>query len=83
MAHVADIFGILGVIGIIIAYFLLSIDRMQANHWSYSLINFIGALFIVWSLLDEWNLSAFLMEAAWAVISLYGLVKSLIKRPTA
>ena len=83
MAHIADIFGIFGVIGIIIAYFLLSIDRMQANHWSYSLINFIGALFIVWSLLDEWNLSAFLMEAAWAVISLYGLVKSLIKRPTA
>ncbi len=77
MSHIPDIFGIFGVIIIIIAYFLLSIDRMQAHRWPYSLINFVGAVLIVWSLLDEWNLSAFLMEASWAVISLFGLVKSL------
>ncbi len=83
MAHISDIFGVFGVIAVIFAYFLLSIERMQANRWPYSLINFIGAVLIAWSLLDEWNLSAFLMEVSWAVISLYGLIRSLIKRPTA
>lgn len=84
MSNIADIFGIFGVIAIIIAYFLLSIDRMQASSWPYSLINFVGAVLIIWSLLDEWNLSSFLMEASWAVISLFGFIKALCyRRPTA
>jgi hypothetical protein len=38
-------------------------------------MNGIGALLVVVSLLYRFNLSAFLVESFWFVISIYGLLK--------
>jgi len=46
----------------------------------YSLLNALGASLIILSLLDNFNLSAFLMEAFWVLISLVGVVRYL-RRP--
>ena len=75
-----DVLGIIGVIAINISYFLLSTGKLQADNWIYPFANCIGALLIVLSLLIEWNLSAFLMEGGWVLISFYGLMKSLKSR---
>lgn len=70
-----DLIGILGVTLIVIAYILLQVEKMGAQDLSFSLLNTIGAFFIIVSLLFEWNLASFLMEFIWMMISLYGVFK--------
>jgi paired small multidrug resistance pump len=70
-----DIVGIIGVILILAAFFLLQIGKLNARDFLYSLLNLFGALGILISLIQAWNLSAFLIEMAWTLISIYGLIK--------
>ena len=75
-----DIFGIAGVILLVITYLLLQVNKLQSAGLVYSLLNALGASLIILSLLDNFNLSAFLMEAFWVLISLVGVVRYL-RRP--
>ena len=75
-----DIFGIAGVILLVITYLLLQVNKLQSAGLLYSLLNAFGAGLIILSLLDNFNLSAFLMEAFWVLISLVGVVRYL-RRP--
>lgn len=70
-----DFIGISGVAVIVIAYTLLQIEKMGAQDLSFSLLNSIGALLIIVSLLYNWNLASFLMEFTWMILSLYGVYK--------
>lgn len=70
-----DLIGILGVIVIIIAYMLLQLEKMDAKDLSFSVLNTLGALLIIISLVYDWNLASFIMESTWMMISLYGIVK--------
>lgn len=72
--------GIAGVILIILAYFLLQIDRLTQDHISYSLLNLIGALFLLISLFYTWNLASVIIEIFWLAISLFGLIKAIHRR---
>ena len=67
--------GIFGVVLIVIAYILLQVEKMDARDLSFSLLNAIGALLIIVSLMFDWNLASFLMEFIWLMISLYGILK--------
>jgi hypothetical protein len=75
-----DAAGIAGVAMILVAYLLLQLGRLGALDLHYSLLNLVGALLIVLSLVFDFNLSAFLMEAAWVLISLIGLRRGLAAR---
>ena len=77
-----DIFGLAGVILLVITYLLLQVNKLQSAGLLYSLLNAIGAGLIILSLLANFNLSAFLMEAFWVLISLIGVVRYL-RRPVA
>jgi hypothetical protein len=70
-----DVIGNLGVIAILATYVLVQIDRLDARTVGYSVLNALGAGFIVVSLIFDFNLSAFLVETAWLVISVYGIVR--------
>ena len=59
---------------------LLQVNKLQSAGLLYSLLNAFGAGLIILSLLDNFNLSAFLMEAFWVLISLVGVVRYL-RRP--
>lgn len=78
-----DLAGLVGVVLIVIAYLLLQLNRLPSSAPSYSLLNAVGALLVMVSLIFSFNLSAFLMEAFWFLISLYGLLKKFISRPAA
>ncbi len=78
-----DVAGFIGVVLIVIAYLLLQLNKLPSSAPSYSLLNAIGALMVIISLLFDFNLAAFLMEAFWLLISLMGLVRSLISRHSA
>jgi len=72
--------GIIGVSFILIAYFLLQINKLASNSLIFSLLNFFGSLLILISLFDEWNLPSFIIEIFWMLISLIGIVKALKNR---
>jgi hypothetical protein len=76
-----DFLGNIGVVLIIIDYLLLQLNRVSNNSLSYSLLNAVGAILIIISLLFNFNLSAFIMEAIWVVISLFGLYRYFRPQP--
>ncbi len=73
MEVLANVIGVLGVIVLLIAYFLLQIGKISQNHFIYPFFNLIGSLMILCSLFYAWNLSAVIIEIAWAIISLVGI----------
>jgi hypothetical protein len=70
-----DIIGTAGVSLIVAAYFLLQTERLRSTALSYSLMNGAGASLVVFSLLFNFNLSAFLVEAFWVLISILGIIR--------
>ena len=75
-----DVCGIIGVALIIVTYLLLTTNRMRPDGWRYPLLNGLGAVLIMISLVHDFNLSAFIVEAFWATISVVGIVRWFIGR---
>src|SRR5882724_1482026 len=75
--HLFDLAGFIGVLLIVVAYLLLQLDKLPSSSPRYSLLNAGGALLIIVSLIFAFNLSAFIVEAFWFLISLLGLWRSL------
>jgi hypothetical protein len=75
-----DLAGNVGVAMMVGAYLLLQLGKLRINDVSYSLINALGAALVLISLLYSFNLSAFLVESFWVLISLFGLIKFLTTR---
>ena len=69
-----DIIGNIGVLTILSCYLLLQLGRLHADGLAFSVLNAIGASLILVSLVYEFNISAFLIEFFWLLISIYGIV---------
>jgi hypothetical protein len=78
-----DLIGIAGVLLMVIAYLLLQLEKVASSAASFLLMNVIGAVLVIISLMFRFNLSAFLMEVFWLLISLYGLAKPIFSRSKA
>ena len=72
-----DLLGNIGVVMVLALYFLLQSERIQATSPVFSSANALGALLIIVSLTQQFNLSAFVVELAWLLISLYGLARNM------
>lgn len=59
------------------AYAMVSLGRWRSTELRFHLLNLIGAVFILISLIEQWNLPMFILECAWGTISLYGCIKAL------
>ena len=68
-----DVVGSLGVLLVLLSYLLLQLRRLDPASLAYSAANGLGAFLILVSLWFDFNLPAFLIEAAWFLISLYGI----------
>ena len=77
-----DVIGAIGVTLIIATYFALQAGRLRTG-FRYSLLNGVGAAMILYSLIFDFNLAAFLVEFFWLAISLYGIYRSLRRSPRA
>jgi multidrug transporter EmrE-like cation transporter len=75
-----NVIGNLGVIMIVGSYFLVQIGKMSATGFSYTSLNGVGAAFIMVSLYFDFNLSAFIIEVFWILISLVGMVRIYLER---
>lgn len=80
LANNFNTIGIVGVLLVLLAYLLLQLDRLSQSSIMFSFLNFIGSIFILVSLYFTWNLASGVIEIAWLIISLFGLIKSLVRR---
>jgi hypothetical protein len=78
--HWYDIVGLGGTLAILVAYFLLQSRRLSGTGLAYQLLNLVGAAGILVSLSGKFNLSVFLLELAWMLVSGYGILRSLRER---
>ncbi|MBL0922866.1 MAG: hypothetical protein IBJ12_00150 [Sphingomonadaceae bacterium] len=74
----ADIIGIIGSILFISAFAYANVTKALNKLW-FNVANLAGAICLLISLSVHFNLAAFILEAAWAVIALAGIVAALGK----
>lgn len=72
--------GIVGVILILVAYFLLQSGKVIADDLRFIFANIFGSTGILISLSNKFNFSAALIEICWLIIALYGLARYFLKR---
>ncbi|MDG2536503.1 hypothetical protein P5Y53_02375 [Dyella jiangningensis] len=70
--------GYIGVVLVLLAFLLLQAHKLHGNGLVYQLMNVLGALGVILSLIFgvAMNWPAFLMQVAWIVIGVYGVVHS-------
>jgi hypothetical protein len=73
--------GLVGVLLILVAYAASTMGRLDPERPISLSANLIGASLILASLLtDRFNLSAAVMEGAWALVALFGLARWALRR---
>ena len=75
----ADIIGLCGSV-IFIGAFLYANISPAMNKILFNIFNLIGAILLLISLSIHFNLAAFILEVAWAMIAIFGLVTALRAR---
>ncbi len=75
-----DWVGLAGTAVILLAFFLLQAGKLHGQRIVFQLMNLLGALGVLVSLYGRFNLSVFLLEGAWALISSYGIWRGLHAR---
>ena len=75
-----DFAGNVGVAIIVATYLLLQLERLRSESPAFSIMNALGAALVLVSLLEKFNLSAFIMESFWVAISIAGWRKSQRRR---
>jgi paired small multidrug resistance pump len=78
-----DWVGIAGTLMVLAAFFLLQAGRVSGTGIIYQLLNLFGAGGVLLSLLGTFNVSVFLLEFTWVLISGYGIVRSFNARRAA
>jgi hypothetical protein len=74
--HWYDIAGLLGVAIMLWAFFLLQAGKLRGDAFAYQLMNAVGAAAVLLSLVNDFNLSAFVIETCWVIISVYGMIRA-------
>ncbi|RAK63374.1 CBU_0592 family membrane protein [Phenylobacterium kunshanense] len=76
-----DVAGLVGVALILVAYAGAALGKVDPERPLSLCCNLIGACLILWSLLaGDFNLSATVMEGAWALVALAGLLRWALRR---
>lgn len=72
---VTDIIGMAGTGLVVLAYYLLQLEKVGSTSLAYNLMNLFGAIFLLISLCFTFNLASFVIELFWIGASLIGLWK--------
>ena len=72
---IIDAVGLAGTFLVVLAYYLLQLERIHPKSLSYNVINLVGAALLLFSLCFKFNLASFVIELFWIGASLIGLWK--------
>ena len=76
-SRVGTVLGTAGALFVLAAYFANQYGWLASDHWLFPGANLIGAALILFSLAIAPNIPSILLESAWLLISIYGLVRAL------
>lgn len=83
MSWIPNAVGIIGVILILVAYYLLQANKYSSSDLRYLKLNIVGSAAMLYSLYFNWNLASVVVEVIWLVISVWGVVRSIRQRESA
>lgn len=69
-----DIFGWVGMVLVLIAYFLLSLEKIP-NGILYQVLNFLAALFMAIGLFPKNAWFSFTLQVIWGIVAIIALIK--------
>lgn len=69
-----DIFGWVGMLLVLIAYFLLSLEKIP-NGILYQVLNFLAALFMAIGLFPKNAWFSFTLQVIWGIVAIIALIK--------
>jgi TRAP-type uncharacterized transport system fused permease subunit len=79
-----DIIGIAGVSSYLMSYLLLQFGKCDAQKgYTYTLLNIAGAVLVLISLKNSYNMPSAVSQIVWIVLSFYGLLRVNSARKTA
>jgi uncharacterized membrane protein len=68
--------GLVGVLAYLHAYALAQLQVLAITDWRYALLNIVGGVLVMYSLLWSFNLASFVAQAFWMLFTIIGLVKA-------
>ncbi len=71
---------LVGAVLILLAFTLLQTRKVPSESYAYQLMNFGGGAALFYVAVVEYQIGFILLEGAWAVLSLVGIVRLLRKR---
>ena len=69
MISLADLVGLFGVASYLLAYGLLQLGLLAFDDARYALLNGIGSLAILYSLMFDFNLPSFIAQTTWLLVA--------------
>ena len=72
---ITDTIGLLGTILVVLAYYLLQLEKTDPRGLAFNMINLCGATLLLISLCFSFNLASFVIEVFWIGASCIGLWK--------
>jgi hypothetical protein len=76
-SRVGTVLGTAGALFVLAAYFANQYGALPSEYWLFPGANLVGAALILFSLSIAPNIPSILLETAWLLISLFGLIKAL------
>lgn len=74
------IFGLIASAALLAGFALLNLGTLTPQHYSYQLLNFVGAGFLTASAASPFNAGVFWTELIWSALGLFGIVKIWLTR---
>ncbi|MET0240705.1 MAG: hypothetical protein ABW184_12495 [Sphingobium sp.] len=78
-SSLANIVGMIGSGLMVIAYAYSNIAK-QINFLLFNLLNLVGSLLLIASLMVHYNMASMALEIVWTLIALFGLVRIWLQR---
>ncbi|WP_298851170.1 hypothetical protein [uncultured Ruegeria sp.] len=72
---IVDGIGSFGALIVVAAYFATQMRMMNSDDLAFPVINLLGSVLIVYSLLQNFNLASMLIEGFWILISIIGIIQ--------
>jgi hypothetical protein len=71
----SDLVGNIGVVILLVTYYLNVAGKISSKSWQYNLANLIVAVLLGINLYYKPNISSIIIEIVWFVIAAYGLIR--------
>ncbi len=72
----ANIVGVMGTFLVVSAYLLMQLNKLDSKDLAFNVVNLLGAILLLLSLLVHFNVASFIIELFWITASLIGIYNS-------